>query len=43
MRQQVVERAFSIPARRVKIVRGECGDDAGLLGAARLAFSDSPA
>lgn len=43
MRQQVVERAFPIPARCVKIVRGECGDDAGLLGAARLAFTDSPA
>lgn len=39
MHQQVIERAFSIPARRVKIVLAECGDDAGLLGAARLAFS----
>lgn len=38
MRQQVIERAFPIPARRVKILRAECGDDAGLLGAARLAF-----
>jgi len=38
--QQVIERAFPIPARRVKIVRAECGDDAGLLGAARLAFGD---
>jgi glucokinase len=42
MRQQIIERAFPIPARRVKIVRAECGDDAGLLGAARLAFTDSP-
>lgn len=40
MHQQVIERAFPIPARRVKIVRAECGDDAGLLGAARLAFVD---
>jgi glucokinase len=40
MKQQVIERAFPIPARRVKIVRAECGDDAGLLGAARLAFRD---
>jgi glucokinase len=40
MQQQVIERAFPIPARRVRIVRAECGDDAGLLGAARLAFSD---
>lgn len=38
MRQQVVERAFPIPARTVKITRAECGDDAGFLGAARLAF-----
>jgi glucokinase len=38
MRQQVSERAFPLPAARVKIVRAECGDDAGLLGAARLGF-----
>lgn len=38
MHQQVLERAFPIPAARVKILRAECGDDAGLLGAARLAF-----
>jgi glucokinase len=36
MQQQVEERAF--PLLRVKIVRAKCGDDAGLLGAARLAF-----
>ena len=36
MNQQVEERAF--PLLRVKIVRAKCGDDAGLLGAARLAF-----
>jgi glucokinase len=39
MNQQVHERAFQIPAQRVKITRAECGDDAGLLGAARLAFT----
>jgi glucokinase len=39
MHQQVIERAFPIPARRVKIVRAQCGDDAGLLGAAWLAFT----
>ena len=39
MRQQVAERAFPLPAARVQIVRAECGDDAGLLGAARLAFA----
>jgi len=38
MRRQVAERAFPIPAAQVKIVRAECGDDAGLLGAARLGF-----
>ena len=38
MNQQVAERAFPLPAQRVKITRAECGDDAGLLGAARLAF-----
>ena len=42
MHQQVIERAFPIPARRVKIVRAQCGDDAGLLGAAQLAFTDLP-
>jgi glucokinase len=40
MHQQVIERAFPIPARRVRIVRAECGDDAGLLGAARLALDN---
>jgi glucokinase len=43
MRQQVSERAFPVPSRCVKIVRGECGDDAGLLGAARLAFAHAAA
>ena len=38
MLRQVAERAFPIPAAHVKIVPGECGDDAGLLGAARLAL-----
>ena len=32
-------RSFPAPAKRVKITRAECGDDAGLLGAAKLAFS----
>ena len=43
MHQQVAERAFPLLAARVKIVRAECGDDAGLLGAARLAFTSAPA
>lgn len=37
MLQQVEERAFPLLAARVKIERAKCGDDAGLLGAARLA------
>jgi glucokinase len=37
--QQVKERAFLRPAQRVKITRAERGDDAGLLGAAQLAFT----
>lgn len=40
MYQQVEERAFPSLAARVKIVRAKCGDDAGLLGAARLALRD---
>lgn len=38
VRQHIAERAFPIPARRAEIVRAECGDDAGLLGAAHIAF-----
>ena len=38
MHHEVAGRAFPVPAARVKIVRAECGDDAGLLGAARLAL-----
>src|SRR5574341_43229 len=37
MNHEIAERAFPLPAAEVKIVRGECGDAAGLLGAARLA------
>ncbi len=40
MRHEAHERAFPVPAAQVKIVPGECGDDAGLLGAARLAFTE---
>ena len=39
MNHEVAERAFPLPAAQVRIVPAECGDDAGLLGAARLAFS----
>ena len=37
MRREIVNRAFDLPARRVRIVDGELGDDAGILGAAALA------
>ena len=40
MYQEVSERAFRATAQEVKIARAECGDNAGLLGAARLAFDE---
>jgi glucokinase len=39
MRRQVTERAFRTTSLEVKIAKAECGDNAGLLGAARLAFT----
>lgn len=36
--EQIKSRAFREPAQRAKLVRAELGDDAGILGAARLAF-----
>lgn len=38
MHKEVSERAFLTARTLAKIVPAECGDDAGLLGAARLAF-----
>jgi glucokinase len=38
-REELKKRAFQQPAERVKIVRGTLGDDAGVLGAAKRAFS----
>jgi glucokinase len=38
MHREIAERAFPVPAEEVTVVPGECGDDAGLLGAAHLAF-----
>src|SRR5215510_15126653 len=38
MYRQVEERAFRTTAQQVKIARAECGDNAGLLGAAWLAI-----
>ena len=39
VREQIAARAFPVPARRAQLVRAERGDDAGLLGAANIAFS----
>lgn len=39
LRSTMHERAFRRPAERVKIVRAELGDDAGVIGAASLIFS----
>jgi len=33
-----MKRAFPVPAQRCRITKAECGDDAGLLGAALLAL-----
>jgi glucokinase len=38
-RAEMLRRAFPVPAARCQVVRGECGDDAGLLGAARLVLA----
>jgi glucokinase len=39
LRDQISKRAFREPAARVKLVRAELGDNAGILGIARLAFA----
>jgi len=39
-RQEVLKRAFPVPARRARIEKAECGDDAGVLGAAWLAMQN---
>jgi len=38
-REEIDKRSFREPAERVKLVPAKLGDDAGILGAARLAFS----
>lgn len=39
MQREVAKRTFALRSNGVKIVPAECGDDAGLLGAAWLAFT----
>jgi len=41
-RAEVMKRAFPVPAQRCQIVKAECGDDAGLIGAAWLGFQRRP-
>lgn len=40
MQAEIKSRSYREPGRRAKIVRAELGDDAGILGAARLAFEN---
>jgi len=41
-RAEVMKRAFPVPGQRCRIVQAEGGDDAGLIGAAWLAFQNRP-
>jgi len=38
MRREILARAFAIPGERVRILKSELGDDAGVLGSAAAAF-----
>ena len=40
MREEMLRRAFPVPAQRCQIVKAQCGDDAGLLGAALLSMQN---
>lgn len=40
LEKEIKARAFDIPFRRMKIVRGELGEEAGILGSARLAHDE---
>ncbi len=42
-RAQIRLRAYRQPAERVKLVTAACGDDAGILGAAKLVFENAAA
>ena len=39
LRREIRQRAFALPAERVQLLKGELGDDAGVLGAAAAAFA----
>jgi glucokinase len=38
LRKEIASRAFAVPAGRLAVIRGTLGDDAGILGAAALAW-----
>ncbi len=38
VKEEIRQRAFEVPGKRLRIVRGELGDDAGILGAAGMAL-----
>jgi glucokinase len=42
LERELARRAFEIPALRMKVVNGELGDDAGILGAAALTLGIGP-
>ena len=39
LRGEIAARAFAVPGGRVRVLKGELGDDAGVLGAAATAFA----
>jgi glucokinase len=43
MRKEIAARAFAVPGARVRVLKGELGDDAGVLGAAAAAFEAAAA
>lgn len=40
VREQIEKRTYLTPAERVKLIRSELGDDAGIIGAAHLGFEN---
>lgn len=39
LQREIAQRCFAIPGRRVRLLKSELGDDAGILGAAAAAFA----
>jgi glucokinase len=42
LREEIGKRAYSEPAKRAKLVPAALGDDAGIIGAAQIAFHEGP-